>query len=110
MANDVFDASFRLREYVRKKSPGGCRLTSQGDRCCCPLCDIDRLCREIGNMRQAQTVTDGQHRSLCSQALGQLARAGIGTPAEGYGASIDWALRDCLAAIDMMRLNAEKKR
>lgn len=33
----------RLREFVRKFMPGGCRVLSQGPSCRCLLCDLGRL-------------------------------------------------------------------
>jgi hypothetical protein len=42
-ATRLVTASTRLRAFVRKHAPGGCRLASQGTSCHCPLCDIDEL-------------------------------------------------------------------
>jgi hypothetical protein len=33
----------RLRAFVRKQSPGQCKMLSAGSDCECPLCDLDRL-------------------------------------------------------------------
>ena len=33
----------RLRAFVRKRSPGQCKMLSAGFDCECPLCDLNRL-------------------------------------------------------------------
>lgn len=37
-------ASDRLRRFIRNQFDGaGCRILSKGDKCECPLCDLDRV-------------------------------------------------------------------
>lgn len=37
------DPAERLRDFVRERAPGQCKMLSLGDACICPLCDIARL-------------------------------------------------------------------
>ena len=37
----------RLQTFVRKQNLGACRIPSQGVRCTCPLCDIERLAEAV---------------------------------------------------------------
>lgn len=41
-----------LREFVRDVRPGGCHLTSVGDACACPLCQIDTLVSQRDRYRE----------------------------------------------------------
>jgi hypothetical protein len=41
---DTIQAADRLRQWIRDRLQGGCRLLSQGSACQCALCDLDRLC------------------------------------------------------------------
>jgi Protein of unknwon function (DUF3310) len=43
--DDIF---LRIREWVSDHLQGGCKVLSLGDKCPCPLCDIDRLRLAIG--------------------------------------------------------------
>lgn len=38
------NALMRLRKFARQFALGCCRLPSLGDKCECPLCDLDVLC------------------------------------------------------------------
>lgn len=38
----------RLQEFIREHKPmGGCKVLSLGDKCGCPLCDLDKICKEL---------------------------------------------------------------
>lgn len=38
----------RLRAVIRATVQGGCKITSQGEQCLCPLCDLDRIAAALG--------------------------------------------------------------
>lgn len=47
LAEPLYQAATRLREFIRAHAPGGCRVLSKGDDCHCPLCDLDDLASAV---------------------------------------------------------------
>lgn len=88
----------RLKEFIRRIAPGGCRMFSQGDACECLLCAVDRLYANAEKLRaeriailtlieyakETEALWDADHDMKVGKRL--LAMAG---DLPGYSAELD---------------------
>lgn len=54
--NNEVEIQRRLRTFLHKANPGGCRVFSLGEQCQCPLCDLDRLFQLTNRSKDSEAV------------------------------------------------------
>jgi hypothetical protein len=67
-----------LREFLQEHLIGGCRILSQGEGCRCPLCQLDKLERELAHwIKIAHDSEVSEERAERRAAKLQAAHAGL---------------------------------
>ena len=54
--NNEIEMQRRLRTFLHKANPGGCRVFSLGEQCQCPLCVLDRLLSATSKPQDSEAV------------------------------------------------------
>jgi hypothetical protein len=70
----------RLLAFIREHAPGKCKMLSLGDKCTCPLCDVDRLAA----LATRQPLPEPLTNLVCDAIDGY--KAGLGSSAPTGGA------------------------
>ena len=65
----------RLRGFIRGHVHGGCKILSVGDKCECPLCDLDFIISEESLRSEILNWPREKQLAFCLHILGDEAQA-----------------------------------